>query len=127
MKEDLINNSNFQEENTIDIKKEFSYYFFFWPWFLGFTIAVLAGTFLYLRYEDRVYKATAQIQIKKEDSDASSFLTGGVKGLLSFDQVNVENDIAVITSQHILAQVVQRLNLQYLFFKRFFKFNFKGY
>ena len=29
-----------------------------------------------------------------------------------FDQVNVENDIAVLTSQHILSQVVTRLNLQ---------------
>ena len=112
MKENFINNTNFQEENTLDIKKEISYYFFFWPWFLGCTLAMLIGAFLYLRYEDRVYEATAQIQIKKEDSDASSFLTGGVEGLLSFDKVNVENDIAVITSQHILAQVVQDLDLQ---------------
>ena len=29
-----------------------------------------------------------------------------------FDQVNVENDIAVLTSQHILSQVVARLDLQ---------------
>ena len=29
-----------------------------------------------------------------------------------FDQVNVENDIAVLTSQHILSQVVTRLDLQ---------------
>lgn len=112
MKEDLINNTNFQEENTIDIKKEISYYLFFWPWFIGFIAASLLGAFLYLRYAERVYETTAQLQIKKGDSDASSFLTGGVEGLLSFDKVNVENDIAVITSQYILAQVVQRLNLQ---------------
>ena len=112
MKENLINNTNFQEENSLDIKKEISYYFFFWPWFIGFIAASLLGAFLYLRYADRVYETTAQLQIKKEDSDASSFLTGGVEGLLSFDKVNVENDIAVITSQHILAQVVQRVNLQ---------------
>ena len=112
MKEDLINNTNFQEENTLDIKKEISYYLFFWPWFIGFIAACLIGAFLYLRYADRVYETTAQLQIKKGDSDASSFLTGGVEGLLSFDKVNVENDIAVITSQHILAQVVQRVNLQ---------------
>ena len=112
MKENLINNTNFEEENSLDIKKEISYYLFFWPWFIGFTAAILIGAFLYLRYEDRVYQTTAQLQIKKGDSDASSFLTGGVEGLLSFDQVNVENDIAVITSQHILAEVVQRLDLQ---------------
>ena len=112
MKEDLINNTNFQEENAIDIKKEISYYLFFWPWFIGFIAASLIGAFLYLRYADRVYETTAQLQIKKGDSDASSFLTGGVEGLLSFDKVNVENDIAVINSQHILTEVVKRVNLQ---------------
>ncbi len=65
MKEDIINNTNFQEENTFDIKKEIAYYWFFWPWFLGFTVACLIGAFLYLRYEDRVYDSSAQIQIKK--------------------------------------------------------------
>mgnify|MGYP002636495000 CR=1 FL=1 len=112
MKEDLINNTNFQEENTLDLKKEISYFLFFWPWFIGFIAACLIGAFLYLRYADLVYETTAQLQIKKGDSDASSFLTGGMEGLLSFDKVNVENDIAVITSQHILAQVVQELDLQ---------------
>ena len=42
---------------------------------------------------------------------AASFLTGGVE-LFGFDKVNVENDIAVLTSQHILSQVVERLDLQ---------------
>ncbi|MDB9913095.1 polysaccharide biosynthesis tyrosine autokinase [Flavobacteriaceae bacterium] len=112
MKEDLINNTNFQEKITLDIKKEISYYLFFWPWFLGFIATCLIGASLFLRYEYRVYETTAQIQIKKADTDASSFLTGGVEGLLSFDKVNVENDIAVITSQHILAEVVKRLDLQ---------------
>ena len=32
--------------------------------------------------------------------------------LFGFDKVNVENDIAVLTSQHILSQVVARLDLQ---------------
>jgi capsular exopolysaccharide synthesis family protein len=112
MKENLVNNNIQEEDVQLNIKKEISYFIFFWPWFLGFTVTILLGVFLFLRYEERIYEATAQIQIKKGDADASSFLTGGVEGLLSFDKVNVENDIAVITSQHILAQVVHRLDLQ---------------
>ena len=111
MKEDLKNNTNFQEENTLDIKKEISYYLFFWPWFLGFTAACLTGAFLYLRYENRIYEATAQVQIKKENSDPSAFLTGGSE-LFGFDKVNTANDIAVINSQYILEKVVQKLDLQ---------------
>ncbi|MBA31870.1 MAG: hypothetical protein CL748_05040 [Chloroflexi bacterium] len=113
MNDDLINEYIQKEEDFISqIKNDIGYYFFFWPLFLGFTALVLVATFFYLRYEDRVYEANAQIQIRKENSDASSFLTGGVDGLFSFDNVNVENDISVMTSQHILSQVVQRLNLQ---------------
>ena len=59
---------------------------------------------------DTVYESTAQIQIKT-DTDAASFLTGDLE-LFGMDQVTVENDMAVITSQHILSQVVKRLDLQ---------------
>ena len=113
MNDDLINEYIRKEEDFIaQIKNDIGYYFFFWPLFLGFTTVVLVATFFFLRYEDRVYEANAQIQIKKESSDAASFLTGGVDGLFSFENVNVENDISVMTSQHILSKVVHRLNLQ---------------
>ena len=73
-------------------------------------LIALPAAFFYLRYSDTVYESTAQIQIKT-DTDAASFLTGDLE-LFGMDQVTVENDMAVITSQHILSQVVQRLDLQ---------------
>ena len=66
---------------------------------------------MYLKTADRIYTSSAQLQIKKSTEDAASFLTGGME-FFGFDQVNVENDIAVLTSQHILSQVVERLDLQ---------------
>ena len=66
---------------------------------------------MYLKTADRIYTSSAQLQIKKGSEDAASFLTGGME-FFGFDQVNVENDIAVLTSQHILSQVVERLDLQ---------------
>ena len=65
------------------------------------------SAFLYLKTADRIYTSSAQLQIKKPAEDAASFLTGGME-FFGFDQVNVENDIAVLTSQHILSQVVTR-------------------
>lgn len=99
-----------QEEEIFNLKKEVAYYGFFWPWFVGAILFTLTATFFYLRYSDKVYESTAQIQIKT-DADPASFLTGDLE-LFGMDQVTVENDIAVITSQHILSQVVQRLDLQ---------------
>ena len=111
MQENPNNQSYLQEEESIDIKKEAGYYLFFWPYFLaGFVIAMVSA-FLYLKTADRIYTSSAQLQIKKPAEDAASFLTGGME-FFGFDQVNVENDIAVLTSQHILSQVVTRLDLQ---------------
>ena len=104
--------NNFSEEETIDIKKELSYYAFFWPYFLGLVLVAFFGAYTFLRYADRIYQTSAQLQIKKGDSDPTSLLTEGAEGLLNFDKVNVENDIAVITSNRLLNRVVNRLDLQ---------------
>jgi tyrosine-protein kinase Etk/Wzc len=98
------------EEENFNIKKEVAYYGFFWPWFVLTILIALATAFFYLRYTDTVYESTAQIQIKT-DADPASFLTGDLE-LFGMDQVTVENDMAVITSQHILSQVVKKLVLQ---------------
>ena len=111
MNENITNNYNTQEEDALDIKKEAGYYLFFWPYFIAGVIIAITSAFLYLKTADRIYTSSAQLQIKKPAEDAASFLTGGME-FFGFDQVNVENDIAVLTSQHILSQVVSRLDLQ---------------
>ena len=111
MQDNLNNQSYIKEEDSIDIKKEAGYYLFFWPYFLAGIVVAMVSAFLYLKTADRIYTSSAQLQIKKPAEDAASFLTGGME-FFGFDQVNVENDIAVLTSQHILSQVVTRLDLQ---------------
>ena len=110
MNNDKIYNNLLQEEDSIDIKKELGYYLFFWPWFLVTILIAFVSAFFYLRYADTVYSSSAQIQIKT-DADPASFLTTDLDPF-NMDKVVVENDIAVITSQHILSQVVKKLNLQ---------------
>ena len=110
MNNDLITNNTLQEEETLNLKKEVAYYGFFWPWFVAVILLTLTASFFYLRYSDSIYESTAQIQIKT-DADAASFLTGDLD-IFGMDKVTVENDMAVITSQHILSQVVKKLVLQ---------------
>ena len=112
MIQDNTNNSLYQEEEGIDLLKEVRYYVFFWPYFIATMLLAGLTAYMYLRYEERIYQTDAQVQIKKGDSDPTSFLTEGAEGLLNFDKVNVENDIAVITSNLLLRQVVDRLDLQ---------------
>ena len=108
-------NNNFEnslnnEEDSFDIKKEFSYFLFFWPWFLISIVLSLVGSYIYLRYTPNIYKSYAQVQITKSDA-SSSFLTTEVTSLFG-TRVNVDNDISVITSNHILSQVSKNLDLQ---------------
>ncbi len=103
-------NSSNQEEVSFDLKRELSYYLFFWPWFLLSIFFGVIGSFVYLRYSPNIYKSSAQVQITKSDA-SSSFLTTEVTSLFG-TRVNVQNDISVITSNHILVKVAERLNLQ---------------
>jgi len=98
------------EIDRFDLKKEISYYLFFWPWFLLTLVMALAASFVYLRYTPNIYLSSAQVQITKSDA-SSSFLTTEVTSLFG-TRVNVQNDISVITSNHILSEVVRRLDLQ---------------
>ena len=102
--------SSDQEEESFNIKNEISYYLFFWPWFLITTIVAILASYTYLRYTPNIYSSSAQVQITKSDA-TSSFLTTEVTSLFG-SRVNVENDITVILSNHILSKVVVDLDLQ---------------
>ena len=107
-------NSDF--EKSVDLKKEISYYLYYWPWFLISIIITISGAFLYLRYSTNIYQTTAQIQIKN-DSDASAFLTSGVNDLFNVGQDNIQNEVAVIKSNHILEKVISKTDLRTKIFK----------
>ena len=111
MNNNLENMSN-QNDESFNIKKWFSYYFFFWPWFLFSLFSAIIVSYTYLRYTPNIYRSSAQVQITKSDA-SSSFLNTSVTSLFG-TRVNVENDISVMTSNHILSQVVRQLNLQTL-------------
>ena len=105
-----LNNISHNEKEEFNIKKEINYYLFFWPWFLLTTIIAIFAAYIYIRYTPNIYKSFAQVQITKSDA-SSSLINSDVTSLFG-GRVNVENDISVITSNHILAKVVKKLNLQ---------------
>ena len=55
-------NNNFEnslnnEEESLNLKKEFSYYLFFWPWFLLTVVFALIGSYIYLAlYTKYIFK-----------------------------------------------------------------------
>ena len=84
MNNTIENISNINNEDSFDIKKEFSYYLFFWPWFLLTLLMALLGSYLYLRYTPIIYSSLAQVQITQSDA-SSSFLTTEVRVYLELE------------------------------------------
>ena len=119
-------NSSNQDEESFNIKNQISYYLFFWPWFLFTLVVALLGSYLYLRYTPNIYQSSAQIQITKSDA-SSSFLSTEITTLFG-TRINVQNDISVIKSNHILSKVVKHLDFQTSIFDLFLpcKLNTKG-
>ncbi len=96
------------EDNLI--QQVVSKYVPYWPMFLGALIIALGIAFLYLRYTIPVYEATASILIKDEKKGNEDS-----KLVESLDQISskkiVENEIEIIQSRTLMANVVKALGL----------------
>ena len=101
-----------QQENELDLKKEFLYFSYFWPYFLVSIIIAFIGASLYLRYTPKVYTATAQIQFKKSDADPTAFLAENAGSLFDFDKVNLDNgELQLVDFQSTLGKTPRNFSL----------------
>ena len=101
------------EDDSFDLKKELTYYLYYWPWFLLSVILFITGGIAYIGYSTNVYETTAIIQIDEDTNDPASLLTQGLGiNLTQSGYVPIEKDIAIIRSNRILKQVVKDMDLQ---------------
>ena len=103
------NLNNLDSEDSIDLKKEFFKYLFFWKYFLLSVVIFLAIAFTYIRYTDKIFETNAKIKIL--DKKDSAIELPSAEDLFSNSKINLENELEVINSYSILEQVVRNLNL----------------
>ena len=103
------NLNNLDSENSIDLKKEFFKYLFFWKYFLLSVVIFLAIAFTYIRYTDKIFETNAKIKIL--DKKDSAIELPSAEDLFSNSKINLENELEVINSYSILEQVVRNQNL----------------
>ena len=111
LKQDIFSS---QENEDLDIKREISYYSRFWPYFVLSILFFLASAFFYTRYAPRVFQSNAKIKILDEDSGLELPTAGFV---FNRSNINLENEIEVLSSYIILNRVVNHLNLDTEFFE----------
>ncbi|WP_299129310.1 tyrosine-protein kinase domain-containing protein [uncultured Winogradskyella sp.] len=102
------------DEKELDIKQEIRRYLRYWPWFLLAIVMTIISAYIYLRYAPRIYETTAKIKILDE-SDGLELPTSAF--IFKRTNINLENEIQILTSYLIVERVVKELNLGTKFYE----------
>lgn len=108
-------NPFFTDENSnIDLKQEMLRYLRYWPWFVANLLLFTFGCYAYLKYAPKIYQTSAKVKILNEgkglELPSSAFV-------FNRSNINLENEIVILTSYRILEQVASDLNLTSVFFE----------
>ncbi len=109
-----------QNEENVDIKALIFEYLIHWRVILLCLIAVLALTYVWLRYQSPVYNVNTTVLIKQEDNNKSAGNAANAMmaiqdiGMLSMAN-NFDNEVEIITSRTLVKKVVNalKLNIRY--------------
>jgi capsular exopolysaccharide synthesis family protein len=101
-----------QNEEGFNLRKWSGRMFGLWPWFLLSLAVCLALTYLYLRYTNPVYNASASIIVKDDKKGADLLDNSMMKEIgLAGNNKLVENEIEVLKSYDLMQAVVNNLQL----------------
>tara|TARA_B110000967_G_scaffold191657_1_gene217528 strand:- start:644 stop:2980 length:2337 start_codon:yes stop_codon:yes gene_type:complete len=104
-----------EDNSKFNIKYEFFKYLRYWPWFIGSLILFLTTSFFYLRYTPKVYNTHAKIKILDENSGIELPTTALI---VNRSNINLENEIEILTSYPLLSRVVDQLGLCAQFYEK---------
>ncbi|OIP47576.1 MAG: chain length determinant protein [Flavobacteriaceae bacterium CG2_30_31_66] len=112
--------NSLENPDTINIKEYFQRYSIYWRWFLVGMLLSLILAFVYLRYTQPLYNASAYIMIKDNlksgiSDELKAISDLGIVGTSSTN--NPENEIFIVKSRKIVGRMVDSLalNVRYFF------------
>lgn len=107
-------------KETIDLKEIILSYLKHWKWFLLCCVLAGALAYTYLRYATPEYSAQAKIIFvdENEASSPGSVLMKDIEMLSGIKNEKIKDEIEVIKSRKLLAEVVKSLKLNIQFFKK---------
>ena len=101
--------------NHVNLKNEFLRYLSFWYLFvLAFIVAVTISYFD-IRFSNQVYQSEAKIKILDDAMDSDMALPTSMT-IFNRSTINLENEIAIISSERLLRKVVLELDLTTSFY-----------
>jgi len=112
--ENQFNSSFFGEEDKIDIKQLIRQYLRYWPWFVLTVVVSILTAYAYLRYAPRIFETYSEVKILDE-SEGLELPTSAF--VFNRSNINLENEIEIISSFLIMDKVVRKLNLNTVFYE----------
>ncbi|WP_431110072.1 GumC family protein [Winogradskyella poriferorum] len=112
--ENQFNSSFFGEEDKIDVKQMIRQYLSHWPWFVIAVVVALLSAYVYLRYAPRIFETHSKIKVLDE-SEGLELPTSAF--VFKRTNINLENEIEIISSFLIMERVVRELNLNTVFYE----------
>jgi len=113
--ENQFNSNFFGEEDKIDIKHAIRQYLSHWPWFVVAVVVSLLSAYIYLRYAPRIFETYSKVKILDE-SEGLELPTSAF--VFKRTNINLENEIEIISSFLIMERVVRELNLNTVFYEQ---------
>jgi tyrosine-protein kinase Etk/Wzc len=113
-------NGNIKQQSKLSIKELFLKYSIYLP-LIVVSVAIAIGlSYVYLKYQSPIYSSSIAVYFPDESKGGSGNADASVLSeVLLFDKkVNLTNEIQVLKSKSLMARVVQKLNLNLLFYKK---------
>src|SRR5690606_25607996 len=120
----MNNNSQdnfFDDDKTesLNLREQVELYLVHWRWFVLAIILMLVGAHLYLRYSTPIYQAASVIMLKDDyrggTANELSFFSD--LGVLKGTKDNAENEMEILRSRTLSEKVIEKLNLNILYYK----------
>ncbi|MBL87352.1 MAG: tyrosine protein kinase [Winogradskyella sp.] len=112
--ENQFNSNFFGEEDKIDVKQIVRQYLSHWPWFVIAVVISMLSAYIYLRYAPRIFETYSKIKVLDE-SEGLELPTSAF--VFNRSNINLENEIEIISSYLIMERVVRELNLNTVFYE----------
>lgn len=101
----------------MDFKKEFFKYFQYWPWIMVSLILSVGAAFYYIKTVPPTYQTSALINIDKKQEEKAKINTFS-KVDVEKKEVDLNDEILLVTSNDFLSKVVNSLHLNINYFEK---------
>lgn len=103
----------FQEEATINLKEILYKYLRYWPWFFLSVVVCLTLAVLKIYTTPKLYESEARFKIIDDAQEME--MSFDLQSIVGRSKINLDNEIAVLTSYRLLSKVVEELDLDIVY------------